>query len=147
MNVVAHLVTLLTCLFAAILTVGAIHHSTDASGRIKLTTLIAGPPLLLLLADIPFLTILTYYLAGFATLIGLIYGLAFLFTAASYGVGTTLRAVVTLYSTDQQRTPPEPPTDQHRTDPPDTPSGETGRRTYPPTTDEHGRPIIFEDQL
>lgn len=30
---------------------------------------------------------------------------------------------------------------------PDTPPSETGRRTYPPTTDEKGRPIIFDDQL
>lgn len=149
MTAVAHLLAFLLCTFAAWATIGAIRRDRDdpPTVRMKLAALIAGPPLLLLTVGVPFTAVIGYYLTGFILIYGLIYGLAFVFTAASYGVGTTLRAVVDLYDTGQRQTPPpEPPTDQHRTEPPDNPLSETERRTDPLRTDEHGRPIIFEDQ-
>lgn len=80
-SLVGHIVTFLACTFSAVVTVIAIHHSTDSLGRLKIAAIITVLPLLLLLADIPFETIVLYYLVELAYLLGIIYGLALFFTA------------------------------------------------------------------
>lgn len=145
-----HLTAFLLATIASWATIGATRTYNDVSGpaRLKLVAIILIP-LIWAASATSIIAVLLYYLAGFIVVYGVIYGIAFLFTAANYGVGTTLRAVLRIITTGDQHTGPErqPATgrQQHRQQR-QTGSQHSAQR-YPPRTGPQDEPIVFEDQL
>lgn len=144
---------ILTAVAALITLTAAIATTQNESITTSGYLLLLGSLLLALATGTGIITVLGLYLANIVLIAGLLLTYALFKRSTEEGVPVTRLIRQLRANIRAQRNPPtfHDNHPQRQRTPGQTqssdPANETGRQPYPPTTDEHGRPIVFEDQL